>query len=297
MTNAERANPVGSEMSKQPLDVSAQRPARPQHHRLFGVDAAALTIDEVLGQIAESVDRRTRLTMFTQNLHSAYLQQRNPLLRRSYECADVSYIDGMPFVVHGRLLRYGESFNRSHRTTYLDWYERFYEMAEQEGWRIYYLGGTEESLERGLTILRERFPHLVTTGRQGYFDSSGVENGEVLAAVNQFRPDVLMVGMGMPRQEMWIANNRERLVAPAVVTVGAGNDYVAGVTPAPPRWMGRVGLEWLYRLCAEPRRLWRRYLVEPIFLVPVLFRELWNAWRPPSGSARTPSHIDERERF
>lgn len=244
--------------------------------------------------IAESVDGRTRLTMFTQNLHSAYLQQRNPSFRRSYESADVSYIDGMPFVLHGRLLGLGRTLDRSHRTTYLDWYEQFYRMAEQQGWRIYYVGGTAESLELGLRVLREQFPRVVTAGRHGYFDASGVENEETVVAINRFEPDVLMVGMGMPRQENWIADNREQLVAPAVVTVGAGNDYIAGITPAPPRWMGRVGLEWAYRLCKEPRRLWRRYLIEPCFLLPVAVKELWHARTKRGPAVPATGHVDQR---
>ena len=85
----------------------------------------------------------------------------------------------------------------------------------------------------------------------------------MLDEIAQFHTDILMVGMGMPRQEHWIVDHLDRIPAHAILTAGACMDYVAGVVATPPRWMGRAGLEWLYRLGSEPGRLWRRYLLEP----------------------------------
>jgi N-acetylglucosaminyldiphosphoundecaprenol N-acetyl-beta-D-mannosaminyltransferase len=79
----------------------------------------------------------------------------------------------------------------------------------------------------------------------------------------------------MPRQEHWIADNLDDLAANAILTAGAAMDYVAGVVPTPPRWMGSAGLEWIFRLFHEPRRLWRRYLVEPWFVLRLFAAELW----------------------
>jgi N-acetylglucosaminyldiphosphoundecaprenol N-acetyl-beta-D-mannosaminyltransferase len=100
----------------------------------------------------------------------------------------------------------------------------------------------------------------------GYFDPGGEENERVLRAIEAFAPDVLLVGMGMPRQEHWIMDNLDRLGSTVLLPCGASIDYVAGEIPTPPRWAGRWGLEWLYRLLAEPGRLWKRYLIEPWFL-------------------------------
>ncbi len=243
-----------------------------QWHRLFGVDVTAITIGELLNAVEFSIDEQEDLTVFTQNLHGAYLQARSPEMRAAYDVCDLAYIDGMPFVWHGDLL--GADFSREHRTTYLDWYERFYGMASKLGWKVYYLGGTEESFKISSDALLQQFPGLDFKGRDGYFDVHGSENSEVLEDINDFRPDVLIVGMGMPRQEQWVADNRPLLDARTIVTVGAGNDYIAGIIATPPRWMGRFGLEWLYRLGTEPHRLWHRYLVEPIFLLPIFVREL-----------------------
>jgi len=78
----------------------------------------------------------------------------------------------------------------------------------------------------------------------------------------------------MPRQEKWVLRNRARLKVNAILTAGACFDYVAGAIPTPPRWMGQLGLEWLYRLVSEPRRLWRRYLVEPVYLLPYFWQDV-----------------------
>ena len=125
---------------------------------------------------------------------------------------------------------------------------------------------------RAAERLKERYPQLVIQTRHGYF--SPEENDAVLEEIADFQPNVLMVGMGMPRQEHWVLDNLERIQANAILTAGACFDYIAGAIPTPPRWMGRMGLEWLYRLLTEPRRLWRRYLVEPWFLLPYFVKDL-----------------------
>ncbi|MEE9416221.1 MAG: WecB/TagA/CpsF family glycosyltransferase [Acidimicrobiales bacterium] len=249
-------------------------------HRLFGVDVTAVTIPDLLAALELSVERGEQLTVFTQNLHGAYLQARSPLMRAAYQAADLAYIDGMPFIWHNRLL--GGHFERRHRTTYLDWHHQFYELAEKFGWKVFYLGGTRESFKLSRDILLEDFPDLRFDGHDGYFDVNTLsgDNMEIVDKINRFGPDVLIVGMGMPRQEIWVADNRALLDVPAIVTVGAGNDYIAGLIPTPPRWMGRLGLEWLYRLVTEPHRLWRRYLLEPIYLLPTWAGEVGRRWWP-----------------
>jgi N-acetylglucosaminyldiphosphoundecaprenol N-acetyl-beta-D-mannosaminyltransferase len=100
------------------------------------------------------------------------------------------------------------------------------------------------------------------------------ENKATIDAINTYKPHILMVGMGMPRQEHWIAKNLESIQTNTILTSGACIDYVAGAIPTPPRWMGRMGLEWLYRLFSEPKRLWRRYLIEPWFIGILFLREI-----------------------
>jgi N-acetylglucosaminyldiphosphoundecaprenol N-acetyl-beta-D-mannosaminyltransferase len=146
--------------------------------------------------------------------------------------------------------------------------------ARQSGWRVFYLGGEPGVAERAAEVLRGEFPGLQIATHHGYFTLNGEGNRGVLKAIADCSPQVLMVGMGMPRQEHWVVDNLEHIRADAILTAGACFDYVAGAIPTPPRWMGRVGLEWLYRLSAEPGRLWRRYLLEPWSLLRPAVRDV-----------------------
>jgi len=147
--------------------------------------------------------------------------------------------------------------------------------AAQRGWRVFYLGSKPGVAERGAEILQQRFSGLQIATAHGYFDArpDSQENQAILAAINTYQPHVLMVGMSMPRQEHWVLDNLDRLRANAILPAGAAIDYVAGAVPTPPRWAGRWGLEWLFRLVAEPGRLWRRYFVEPWFVLMLVLSE------------------------
>jgi N-acetylglucosaminyldiphosphoundecaprenol N-acetyl-beta-D-mannosaminyltransferase len=159
----------------------------------------------------------------------------------------------------------------------VDWTAPLMAAAAQQGWRIFYLGGKPGVAETGAKILQERFPGLKIVTVDGYFDvrPESSENLAILEQINAYKPHILMVGMSMPRQEGWVLDNFERLNTNAILTAGATLDYVAGAVPTPPRWAGKLGLEWLFRLMAEPKRLWRRYLVEPWFLFGLLVADVF----------------------
>jgi N-acetylglucosaminyldiphosphoundecaprenol N-acetyl-beta-D-mannosaminyltransferase len=142
------------------------------------------------------------------------------------------------------------------------------EAANKQGWRIYYLGSEPGVVEKGAACLRERHPGLQLRTHHGYFDTHGAENEAVLSDIRAYAPDVLMVGLGMPRQDIWVNENLDHIAARTIFSCcGCTMDYIAGRTPSCPRWLANNGFEWLYRLLAEPTRLWRRYLVEPWFVL------------------------------
>ncbi len=225
-------------------------------HSIHGVDAASLT-----DLVERAIDSQESCIIANHNLHSLHLCKRDAKLRSFFERAKWVHADGMWIVLIGRLL--GAPLDRSMRTTYVDWTPLLMSRAATEGWRIFYIGSKPGVADRGATILRREFPGLEISVANGYFDVHGTDNDELLERMRSFSPDLVMVGMGMPRQEHWIYDNADRLGPAVFLPCGATIDYVAGAVPTPPRWAGRYGMEWLYRLIAEPRRLWRRYLVEP----------------------------------
>jgi N-acetylglucosaminyldiphosphoundecaprenol N-acetyl-beta-D-mannosaminyltransferase len=240
---------------------------------LLGVRIDAMTVHDLHATIARAVVEQRRWIVANHNTHSIYLHQRDPKMRAFYDAAKCAHVDGMPLVLLGRAL--GLPLRREHRTTYVDWVRPLLRFAAERGFRVFYLGSLPGVAERGAERLRAEIPGLQIATHHGYFPIAPEdgENRRVLAEIARFGPDVLMVGMGMPRQEHWILDNLEQIPAHAILTAGACMDYVAGAVPTPPRWMGRAGLEWLYRLATEPRRMWRRYLIEPWLVLTFALRQ------------------------
>jgi len=231
---------------------------------LCGTYIHALNIDELTNVVASVIHRSEKRVFGNHNLHSLYLYYTDERMREFYDrIANYVHVDGMSIVALARLG--GVPICREHRVTYVDWIDVLMRRAHQDGWRVFHLGSKPGVAERGAAILRQRYPSLNIETMHGYFaaTSGSADNVEVLTSIRRFRPNLLLVGMSMPRQEHWVLENLEQIDANAILMSGATMDYIAGVVRTPPRWAGRCGLEWLFRLCHEPKRLWRRYLLEP----------------------------------
>lgn len=196
------------------------------------------------------------------NLHALHLARDSDLMQQLFGRAFLTHVDGMSVIWVAQLL--GHPFDRRHRVTYVDWQPEILRRADEMGSSVYFLGGAPGVGDRAAELISDEYPRV----RFGFHHGFLAESEPVLRAIGQFAPDVLFVGMGMPRQEQWIVEHWDALPNCSVLPCGASFDYFTGVIRTPPRWMGRVGLEWSYRLCMEPRRLWRRYLLEPLALTP-----------------------------
>ena len=175
--------------------------------------------------------------------------------------------DGQPLVWALRLLGHKQAT----RVYGPDLMERFCAHAATTGTPIYLYGGrSEEALDMLKTRLRERFPGLRITGGWSppFRPLTAEEQERVVAEIDASAAKVVWVGTGQPKQELWMSEMRPRLAAPLLMGVGAAFDFHAGIISQAPAWMQRNGLEWLYRLSREPRRLWRRYASQnPRFVV------------------------------
>lgn len=247
----------------------------PLIYELLGVRVHALTIGDLNSAIAAAVAGDRRIIIAHLNQHGTVLYHQSPKMRAFFGHTDLVHIDGMALVIWGRILGY--PLRRDQRVTYVDWMGPLMAEAHRQRWRIYYLGSKPGVAERGAAVLRAQYPGLEIVTRNGYFDAApgSRDSRQILAELEAYRPHVLMVGMSMPRQEYWIHDHLGQICANAILPCGAAIDYVAGEIPTPPRWMGRIGLEWLYRLLSEPTRLGHRYLVEPWSLSGLLVRDLW----------------------
>lgn len=231
--------------------------------RALGADMDLVRPEEVMHHVTRAIGERRRFLVANHNLHSLALLRTEPGLASFYDLADLIEVDSTPVVKFTRLL--GLQSRIFHRCTYLDWRGHFWSLAARSGWRIYYLGGAPGVAGQAAASLGAQHPGVDIRVRDGFFDATpgSADNADILAELEAFAPHVLFVGMGMPRQELWIADHFDRLPECAVFSVGAAFDYEAGVQKPAPRWMGRMGLEWAFRLVSDPRRLAHRYLVEP----------------------------------
>ena len=167
------------------------------------------------------------------------------------------YCDGAGVQLGARLLGY----HLPPRMTGADWIEPLCSACAAKGISLYLLGSRPGVAARTMEILQRRHPGLRIEGAQHGYLADPTVCTAAISAVNTAHPHLLLVGMGTPIQERWIAAHRDELEAPVVWGVGAPFAFVAGIQPRGPRWMLDNGLEWLYRLCGDPRRLWQRYLV------------------------------------
>ena len=268
-----------------------------QRITLLGEAVDLVTCGELMDFLARKVAAAEKAIVSNHNTHSFYLLARHPEMRAAYERADLVELDSTPLIFWGRLL--GKPVHRAHRCTYLDWREAFWRQAAENGWRVFYLGGAPGVAETAAERLCGQWPGVRIATHHGFFAMTpGSEAAQaVVDRINAFRPDILFVGMGMPRQEIWISRFYDALHSGVVLAVGAAAYYEAGVQAAAPRWTGRVGLEWLFRLFSDPKRMAGRYLLEPWGLLPAmagdvraaLVRGRGNAVPPTSDKARQSS--------
>ncbi len=243
-------------------------------YRMLGVEVDQLTLEQLNQIIHAAITRNQRLLITNHNLHSIYLVRQDPIMRQAYQLADYIHIDGMPLIIWGKILGY--DLNTAHRTTYVDWIHPLMALANAQKWRVFYLGGKPDVVEKGIRILQSTYPDIAFACHHGYFDAQNTTvNQAIIRQIQSHQPQLLFVGMGMPRQEHWIVSHYADLSANVVLSSGACIDYIAQAVATPPRWMARISLEWLYRLLTEPRRLWKCYLYEPLTLLDLMARDVW----------------------
>ena len=247
-------------------------------YSLLNIWLNTLTIDDIKSLIAWHIQGDRKFVLANQNFHGLYIANRDEKARKFFASADYTHIDGTSLIILGKLA--GLPFRLEHRCGYMDLFPDLLPEIVANGWRVFYLGSKADVLERALARLGASHPKLQIAGYHGFFEKTAghPDNDQVIAKINEFRPNILFVGMGMPTQEHWIYDHLAAIDANAILHCGGLMDYIAGEILTPPRWLGPIGLEWFFRLCTEPRRLWRRYLIEPFAILPVIVKWLR---RPP----------------
>lgn len=250
--------------------------ASPLHHlELLGMPLARLDENGLLDHMFGELRRGRGGWLITANLDFLRRFTKEPAMRALYAKADVLVADGMPLVWASWLL--GEPLPERVAGSALIY--RFAERAAAEGRSIYFLGGEPGAGEAAAQVLTERHPALKIAGASAPRVSAEPSEFEIASAVAELRrkkPDLLLVGLGSPKQEKLILALRAHFPHMWMVGVGISFSFVAGHVLRAPPWMRKSGLEWIHRLSQEPSRLARRYLIEDLpFAAELLGRVLW----------------------
>jgi N-acetylglucosaminyldiphosphoundecaprenol N-acetyl-beta-D-mannosaminyltransferase len=251
----------------------------------------AVAIEDVLMRIQEWVNEKSKTHyVVAANVHVVMEGCHNEKMKAALGQADLVTPDGMPLVFVGKL----RGFSLRQRTDGPGLMEAALKQGAPIGWRHYFYGSTPEVLAVLQSKIRERWPEIQIAGSYSPpFRTLTVEEDQaVVNEINAASADILWVGLGCPKQELWMLTHKDMLRIPVMLGVGQAFDLLAGTRQRAPRWMCNIGLEWFYRFIHEPRRLWKRYLINnPWFILLVLHEQIIWWWQ---RKKKLPSGLSER---
>lgn len=241
-------------------------------YSLLGIRFHSLLMDDVLALMARLIEERRPAQISFANAQTVAMCWRDRSLRDVINGSTYTFPDGMSVVWGGRML----GLDIRERIAGPDVMARLCGYAAEADYRVFLLGSSPDTLADLDGALGTRYPALRIAGTYSppmAVRFSPEQTKDMLEAINAADPDILFVGLSFPKQERWIAENLHRINAPLVLGVGAAFDFLSDRIPRAPEWLQKRGLEWLFRLWCEPRRLWRRYLWGNLIFLGLLAAE------------------------
>lgn len=241
----------------------------------IGVDIDVLTMDETLDRVREAMRTRKRLHHVALNVAKFVKLKSDSELRADVACSDIVGIDGMGVLFAARLM----GIKAPERVAGVDLMQEVIALCAREGYRPYFLGARPDVLETALANIRNRYPSIEFAGaHHGYYTAE--EEPRIVETIRDTGADCLFLAMPTPTKERFLAAHRDSLNVPFIMGVGGSVDVVANYVKRAPLWMQRCGLEWLFRVIQEPRRMWKRYLVTNAAFLVIVAMALLGAHPP-----------------
>jgi exopolysaccharide biosynthesis WecB/TagA/CpsF family protein len=257
---------------------SGATPIPPDRAVVLGCPIDRLSLAATVAACDDLIQRRACAQQVSINVAKLVDLRRDNRLRAFVDDCTLVNADGQGVVWAARIL--GDPIPE--RVAGIDLMHELLALAEARGYRVFILGAREEVLDRAITTIQNRHPDLNLVGyHHGHFADD--ETDAVASVVAKARPDILFVAMSSPRKEYWLSTNARALEIPFAMGVGGSIDIVAGHTRRAPHWMQRAGLEWVFRLLQEPKRMWRRYLVTNTRFAALIVTELVRRRLAPSA--------------
>jgi N-acetylglucosaminyldiphosphoundecaprenol N-acetyl-beta-D-mannosaminyltransferase len=248
-----------------------------------------LTMSEAIDRIEALIRAGRPSYVVTPNVDHIVKLQSDPAFRDAYRDAGLVLPDGMPLLWAARFLK----TPLKQKVSGSDLFPRFCRIAAEKGYRLFFLGGRQGAADRAADLFRQQHPgiQIQTHCPPMGFERDEAENAQIVKMIRDFAPHILFVGLGAPKQELWLHKHHQQAAVPVSIGVGASFDFVAGYVRRAPVLFQKTGFEWAWRLMQEPRRMYRRYLLED----PEFFRLVWKQKRatqsepfqaPVSGASR-----------
>ncbi len=237
---------------------------------ICGVQIDNLTMRGSLERIGDLVRQRKPSYVITPNADHIVKVQNDALFKKIYAEASLVLADGMPLIWASYFL--GTPLKE--KVSGSDLVPELCREAAKKGYRLFFLGGRPGAADRAKEFLEKEFPKINIVGTDCPplgFEKDAAEMRRISEKIKRSAPDILLVGLGAPKQEKWIYDSHNDVQVPVSVGVGVTFEFIAKIVKRAPKWMQKAGLEWSWRLVMEPKRLWRRYLLDdPVFFVLVL---------------------------
>ena len=273
-------------VTQAPAEVAQQMPVAatdlPQRRKLFGVEVDPLTMEAAVDQLwqwieAPTAERGCRYVV-TPNVDHAVLLQENKDLRDAYRDAHLVLADGHPVVLASRLLNQPVP-ERVAGSELVPCLFDYFNQLPSGSLKVFLLGAAEGVAETASQNMAKQWPNVQTVGVYSPpmgFEKDPQECANILARIAQCKPDVVIVGLGAPKQELWVHQHHQLIESKVALCVGATIDFLAGEKRRAPYWMQRSGLEWAHRMFSEPKRLVKRY-AKDAWIFPQIVAKQWLA--------------------
>lgn len=227
---------------------------------LLGRRIDCMSIPSIVEAVRLSCIENKKIIIANYNIHGFNLSMQLPWYYQFLQSADIANCDGIGILKAIAFM--GLDLPLDYRVSYTLLMPKILENCNKYGFSVFLLGGKQQHLQTAIENLKLKYPNVNFAGHHGYFDKEDPEvNQAIIAQINQQKPNILIVGMGMPIQEYWVQKHRDRLEVNTVMLGGAVIDRMAGVVPDCPDFISNAGFEWIYRLVREPKRLAARYLL------------------------------------
>lgn len=238
--------------------------------KFFGVYIDMLTMDETLARAEEIIARREYTQHVVINVAKLVAVQKDENLRNIVNLCGIISADGQGIVWGARLLGY----KIPERVAGIDLMTNLIDRATEKDYKVYFLGATQDVIEKVITSILSKHPHIKIAGyRNGYFSED--EERPVVEAISKSAADILFVGMTSPKKEVFLNKYLKELEVPFTMGVGGSFDVMAGAIKRAPLWMQKAGLEWFCRFLKEPKRMWKRYLVTNSIFFWMLLKQIF----------------------